>query len=120
MARMTTDKLIKQVLDRDAKATPGPWRKGLPRRTESGIEWGAARAEIWAEDDGHGDLGPLVADMDGFAEETDVFLVTVYRTAAPLLARKLRRAMEVLEGIYDGTYDDGDARVFLDEIEAME
>ena len=120
MAGMTTDKLIIETLRHDAKATAGPWRKGLPLRTESGIEWVTAGTEIWSEDDGRGDLGPLVADTEGFVEEADMLLIADYRTAAPLLARKLQRALEILEGIYDGTYDAADTNVFLDEIEAME
>lgn len=120
MAGMTTDKLIIETLRHDAKATAGPWRKGLPLRTESGIEWVTAGTEIWSEDDGRGDLGPLVADTEGFVEEADMLLIADYRTAAPLLARKLQRALEVLRCIEDETAAAGDAAIYLDEIEAME
>jgi hypothetical protein len=71
MAGMTTDELIKQVLE-------------------------------------HGDDGCFLHG------ECDTY------QSAPLLARKLQRALEVLEGIYDGTYDAADTNVFLDEIEAMQ
>ena len=71
MAGMTTDELIKQVLE-------------------------------------HGDDGCFLRG------ECDTY------QSAPLLARRLRRALEVLEGIYDGTYDAADTNVFLDEIEAMQ
>ena len=71
MAGMTTDELIKQVLE-------------------------------------HGDDGCFLHG------ECDTY------QSAPLLARKLQGALEVLEGIYDGTYDAADSGQLLDEIEAMQ
>ena len=75
---------------------------------------------IWAESDGYGDLGPPVVDRDGFVSEADASLTAVYRTAAPLLERKLQRALEVLRCIEDETAGADDVAIYLDEIEAME
>jgi len=106
---VTTNELIKQVLDRDAKATPGPWEAW-----ETGREtYVRQRAAI---------DGAVIAYADATGEPTasEYALIATYRTAAPLLARKLERALEILEGIYDGTYDAADSGQLLDEIEAME
>ena len=109
MARMTDDELIKQVLDRDAKATPGPW-DAMETGRETYVRERAATD------------GAVIAYADATGEPTasEYALIATYRTAAPLLARKLQRAREVLEGIYDGTYDAADSGQLLDEIEAMQ
>ena len=109
MAGMTTDELIKQVLEHDAKATPGPW-DAMATGRETYVRQRAATD------------GAVIAYADATGEPTasEYALIATYRTAAPLLARKLQRALEVLEGIYDGTYDAADTNVFLDEIEAMQ
>ena len=71
MAGMTTDELIKQVLE-------------------------------------HGDDGCFLHG------ECDTY------QSAPLLARKLQRALEVLRCIEDETAGADDVAIYLDEIEAME
>lgn len=75
------------------------------RNASRNAEWGMSRTEwtsaIWV----------LERLADALEDEA---------AGRGLAERKLQRAMEVLGGLYDGTYDAADTNVFLDEIEAME
>lgn len=116
MVGMTTDELIKETLERNSKAMTGPWE--------------AYEAGVWTHDEpdcyrvmrGDRFAGEEVAVIREWshAASLDADLIAAYRTAAPLLARKLQRAMEVLRCIEDETAAAGDAAIYLDEIEAME
>lgn len=106
---MTTNELIKHVLEHDAKATPGPWEAGATAHETYVREGGAMGGAVIA-----------YADATGEPTASEYALIAYYRTAAPLLARKLQRAMEVLRCIEDETAAADDAAIYLDEIEAME
>ena len=116
MAGMTTDELIKQVLEHDAKATAGPWDA-----YEAGV-WTHDEPDCYRVMQGDRFAGEEVAVIREWsrAASLDADLIAAYRTAAPLLARKLERAIEVLRCIEDETAAAGDAAIYLDEIEAME
>ena len=113
---------IQRVLELDAAATPGPWEEVWNKETG---EYGTVLSEY---------LTGLVANLHGtklyvfrwdddYGHDStyDFRLAAEYRTLAPLLARKLERAMRALSHTYhcDRCLLAGQADA-LAEIEAME
>lgn len=111
---MTTDELIAETLRHDAAATAGPWDA-----------WESAR-ETYVRQRAATD-GAVIAYADVTGEPTfsEYALIAAYRTAAPLLARKLQRAMEALEAIRRSRWASGcdhvaAVREAIADIEAMQ
>lgn len=108
---MTTDELIAQVLEHDAKATAGPWVFEVDcLDAEDGLELNITDQSgclfirvIPEEPVPNGQQEKLLELPSGAA----VKLIIHYRTAAPKLARMLQRAMEALREIEGATDEYG-------------
>ncbi len=111
---MTTEEQIARVLELSEAATPGPWDAMATSRDTYVRQRDATGGAIIA-----------YADATGSPTVEEYALIAEYRTLAPLLARKLERAMGALTRTRDSVWACGCnrfvvARQALDEIEAME
>lgn len=109
---MTTEEQIARVLELDAAATPKPWETaGQGGLTMDGLRnWYDVdcRVQPW-----------VIVKRIRRERKADADLIAEYRTLAPILARKLERAMEVLHGLDTETYWVEDVSQYIEEIEAM-
>lgn len=80
-----TEELINEVLKLDAEATKGDWYwYATSPSTPCVLSKVGSRSEI----------------VSSGSYNTDAELIAAYRTAAPILARMLKRAIEQRDGIY--------------------
>ena len=101
---MTPDELIAETLRLDAEATKGPWSYATWPKTSDGRQSPSIIAD--------GGYGVLACDgPENGPHSRDAEAITVYRTAAPRLARMLRAAIAGLTVVRDriGITDQQDA-----------
>lgn len=107
---MTPDELIAETLRLDAEATKGPWSYATWPKTSDGRQSPSIIAD--------GGYGVLACDgPENGPHSRDAEAITVYRTAAPRLARMLRVAIECLVSEEDNPHI-GNAKA-LAEIERI-
>ena len=96
---MTPDELIAETLRLDAEATKGPWSYATWPKTSDGRQSPSIIAD--------GGYGVLACDgPENGPHSRDAEAITVYRTAAPRLARMLRGAIDTMTAIkYVGGVD---------------
>jgi hypothetical protein len=114
---MNIDETVSTVLRLDAEATPGPW-----------TDLGTQDREVWccAIDDPH-EAECVCQDPEGDDRPQDRTLIAQYRTAAPALAREVRRLQIILEACDERSQmcleaveeADAELRAALDEIERL-
>lgn len=109
---MTTDEQIARVLELHTAAAPGPWMAFVATRGNP-VD-GPTRIDIR---DIHVDMVACIEDFSAGADR-DASLISEYRTLAPLLARKLERALRCIQKFDREGYLL--AEQTLEEIEEME
>lgn len=98
-----TEELINEVLKLDADATKGPWQPGIGHRSDPGyydaeFGMGPEKAAYWEP----GSNGKRIYP----SAKPDAELISYYRTAAPILARMLQRAIEQRDHYHAVCYRD--------------
>lgn len=88
---MTTDEQIARVRELNAAATPGPWK--VSRVTRAGEAY-IDSPQGWVAE-AVSAPGQVAVEHD--ALEPNAAAIAEYRTLAPLLARKLERAIKALQ-----------------------
>lgn len=93
------DELIARVLERDARATPGPWYWELDWIEDEGTQERPIGTEVFSIRSRDPNGSARTQFDKAWASGEDGALVAEYRTLAPLLARMLQRALEELRSV---------------------